>query len=230
MHITITRGLFVSLAIMAMLLITSAVSAEEYDLVISNGRVMNPANGLDSVRNIGIRDGRIAALSREALEGSREIDATGLVVAPGFIDLHAHFGGDEQGVPARCREPGDRLKHSVHDAESREHVGDRPHHANHQPYAGDNRQGLPAPQDRCPREGASEVPAAPGADGQGNGKVRGDVVLRLPHGQQERRQEREREQPHEVADHPKDEGEAHPLHLASQIAQVIEEELSHALF
>ena len=90
MHITITRGLFAGLAVMAMLSIASAVTAEEYDLVIANGRVMNPANGLDSMRNIGIRDGRIAALSREMLDGSREIDAAGLVVAPGFIDLHAH--------------------------------------------------------------------------------------------------------------------------------------------
>jgi dihydroorotase len=68
----------------------AAASAEEYDLVIRNGRVMNPANGLDSVRDVGIRDGRIAALSREPLSGTQEVDAAGLVVAPGFIDLHAH--------------------------------------------------------------------------------------------------------------------------------------------
>ena len=64
--------------------------AEEFDLVIRNGRVMNPANGLDSVRDVGIRDGRIAALSREPPGGDEAVDAAGLVVAPGFIDLHAH--------------------------------------------------------------------------------------------------------------------------------------------
>ncbi|MCU0990587.1 MAG: hypothetical protein MUE63_13615 [Xanthomonadales bacterium] len=68
----------------------AAASAENYDLVIRNGRVMNPANALDSVRDVGIRDGRIAALSREPLSGDEEVDASGLVVAPGFIDLHAH--------------------------------------------------------------------------------------------------------------------------------------------
>ena len=45
---------------------------------------MNPANGLDSVRDIGIREGRIVTLSREPLSGTEEVDATGLVVAPGF--------------------------------------------------------------------------------------------------------------------------------------------------
>jgi dihydroorotase len=73
-----------------MLLGGAPARAADFDLVLRNGRVMNPANGMDSVRDIGIRDGRIAALSREALSGAEEIDAEGLVVAPGFIDLHAH--------------------------------------------------------------------------------------------------------------------------------------------
>ena len=60
------------------------------DLVISGGRVMDPETGLDAVRNVGIADGRIAAVTEEALEGAESIDASGLVVAPGFIDLHAH--------------------------------------------------------------------------------------------------------------------------------------------
>jgi len=77
-------------ALLACLALPGAALAADYDLVIRNGRVMNPANGLDSVRDIGIRDGRIAALSREPLSGDSEIDAAGLVVAPGFIDLHAH--------------------------------------------------------------------------------------------------------------------------------------------
>ena len=51
---------------------------------------MDPASGLDSVLNVGIRDGQIALLSRESIGGDVEVDASGLVVAPGFIDLHAH--------------------------------------------------------------------------------------------------------------------------------------------
>ena len=63
---------------------------QRYDLVISNGRVVDPASKRDQVINVGVLDGKIAAISRAALDGKRTIDATGLVVAPGFIDLHEH--------------------------------------------------------------------------------------------------------------------------------------------
>jgi N-acyl-D-aspartate/D-glutamate deacylase len=69
---------------------TAAVSAQQYDLVLEGGRVMDPETGLDAVHNIGIRDGRIVSVSSEALSGRRVIHASGLVVAPGFIDLHQH--------------------------------------------------------------------------------------------------------------------------------------------
>jgi N-acyl-D-glutamate deacylase len=61
-----------------------------FDLVLANGRVIDPETGLDGVRSIGIRDGRIAAISGAPLRGRTVLDASGLVVAPGFIDLHAH--------------------------------------------------------------------------------------------------------------------------------------------
>lgn len=61
-----------------------------YELVISQGRVMDPESGLDAVRNIGIAGGKIVTISTEPLEGQENIDAKGLVVSPGFIDLHAH--------------------------------------------------------------------------------------------------------------------------------------------
>ena len=60
------------------------------DLVILGGRVMDPETGLDAVRHVAVTDGRIAAITEGAVEGRDTIDATGLVVAPGFIDLHAH--------------------------------------------------------------------------------------------------------------------------------------------
>lgn len=62
----------------------------EYDLVINNGRVIDPETGLDAVRSIGIWDGKIIEISPTPLDGSHIIEAGGLVVAPGFIDLHAH--------------------------------------------------------------------------------------------------------------------------------------------
>jgi hypothetical protein len=73
-------------------LVSSAcvVTAQQYDIVLEGGRVMDPETGLDAVRNIGIRDGKIARISDQVLSGKRVIHAGGLVVAPGFIDLHQH--------------------------------------------------------------------------------------------------------------------------------------------
>lgn len=68
----------------------SLTHAQEIELVLSGGRVMDPETGLDAVRNVGIADGKIVAISEESLEGAQTVDASGLVVAPGFIDLHAH--------------------------------------------------------------------------------------------------------------------------------------------
>ena len=73
-----------------LVLSTPIVSAQQYDLVLEGGRVMDPETGLDAVRNVGIRDGKIVRISSEALSGRRVIHAGGLVVAPGFIDLHQH--------------------------------------------------------------------------------------------------------------------------------------------
>jgi dihydroorotase len=83
-----TRAL--ALAVAALLWGSAAVAAEPFDLVIANGRVMDPESGLDAVRHVGIRAGKIEALSNAPLEGRETIDAAGLIVAPGFINLHWH--------------------------------------------------------------------------------------------------------------------------------------------
>ena len=67
-----------------------ARAPESFDVVLRSGRVIDPETNLDGVRDIGIRGDTIARISAEALTGSRTIDAHGLVVAPGFIDLHEH--------------------------------------------------------------------------------------------------------------------------------------------
>ncbi len=63
---------------------------QRFDLVVANGRVIDPETRLDAIRHVGITGGRIAAVSRTPLRGPAVVDAAGLVVAPGFIDLHAH--------------------------------------------------------------------------------------------------------------------------------------------
>jgi N-acyl-D-aspartate/D-glutamate deacylase len=60
------------------------------DLVLANGRVMDPASGLDAVRHIGITGGKISAISETPLSGDKILDVAGHVVSPGFIDIHAH--------------------------------------------------------------------------------------------------------------------------------------------
>ena len=71
-------------------LLPSILAAQTYDIVLQNGRVMDPESGLDAVRSVGIQGKRIARISEQPLRGKVEVDAKGLVVAPGFIDLHSH--------------------------------------------------------------------------------------------------------------------------------------------
>ena len=63
---------------------------QNYDIVIKGGRVIDPETALDVVRNVGITGNRIMDISSKPLKGKRVIQAKGLVVSPGFIDLHAH--------------------------------------------------------------------------------------------------------------------------------------------
>jgi len=76
--------------VMLWLLLAAAALAQQYDLVIEGGRAMDPESGLDATRNIGISNGKIARISTEPLVGKRVLSAKGMVVAPGFIDLHQH--------------------------------------------------------------------------------------------------------------------------------------------
>lgn len=73
-------------------LITSCLrsNSEPYDLVVAGGRVMDPESGLDAVRDLGVRGNAIATMSASPLTGRDTLDARGLVVAPGFVDLHQH--------------------------------------------------------------------------------------------------------------------------------------------
>jgi dihydroorotase len=80
------------------------------DVFILNGRVVDPASGVDAERDLLLRDGRVAAVERpgglggvKATEtGSQVIDASGMIVAPGLVDVHVHL-----------REPGQTYKESI---------------------------------------------------------------------------------------------------------------------
>jgi imidazolonepropionase-like amidohydrolase len=72
------------------LLLVLQLGTPVYDRVILGGHVMDPASGLDAVRSIGLSGGRIAVITTAGIRGRDTVDARGLVVAPGFIDLHAH--------------------------------------------------------------------------------------------------------------------------------------------
>ena len=66
-----------------------------YDIVLTGGRVMDPESQMDKVANVGISNGVIQAIASDTLEGHDSIDATGLVVGPGAVDLHSHGQDDE---------------------------------------------------------------------------------------------------------------------------------------
>ncbi|MDT5322367.1 MAG: hypothetical protein QOD88_4889 [Mycobacterium sp.] len=68
-----------------------------YDLIIRNGTIIDGLGGEPYVGDVAVRDGSIAAVGADgALSGDaavREIDATGLLITPGFVDLHTHYDG-----------------------------------------------------------------------------------------------------------------------------------------
>jgi len=74
------------------LLLAPAFGQQAYDLVIKGGRVIDPHTGIDAVRDIGIRDHKIAAVERSIPEGKalKSINVHGFIVVPGLVDIHTH--------------------------------------------------------------------------------------------------------------------------------------------
>ncbi len=84
------------------LLVTSALQAQsdQFDLLLKGGHVLDPKNGVDAVRDVAIRDGRIVAVAENLPDANarRTLDVAGLYVTPGLIDSHFHaFAGTENG-------------------------------------------------------------------------------------------------------------------------------------
>jgi len=81
----------IKLAVLACAGLAFSAVAQDYDLVILNGRVMDPETLYDGVANVGIKGSRIAIVTKKKISGAQTIDAKGHVVAPGFIDTHFHW-------------------------------------------------------------------------------------------------------------------------------------------
>ena len=100
------QSLFFLLVVILTSISSSTYSQDQsmnFDLVILNGRVMDPETGFDQVANVGINNGFITKITNENIKGTRTIDATGHVVAPGFIDFHVH-GQDPYGFRLLARD------------------------------------------------------------------------------------------------------------------------------
>lgn len=82
-------ALLIVVMVLGLMLAVPALAAD-YDLVILNGRVMDPETNFDGIRNVGIKGGKIAVITQDKIKGKETIDATGLAVAPGFIDGQQH--------------------------------------------------------------------------------------------------------------------------------------------
>ena len=90
-------------AVLTLAWVQGAPADTPYDIVILDGRVMDPETRLDAIRNVGVRDGVIEIITREPIAGLKTINARGLVVAPGFIDAHFH-GQDPFAVKMALRD------------------------------------------------------------------------------------------------------------------------------
>jgi dihydroorotase len=76
----------------------AAQASFEFDFLVKGGHVIDPKNGLDAVRDVGVRDGRIAAVASNiaATRALKTVDASGLHVTPGLVDIHVHvFPGEK---------------------------------------------------------------------------------------------------------------------------------------
>jgi dihydroorotase len=83
------------------LLAALPVAAQQYDLLLKGGHVIDPGNDIDQLMDVAVKDGKIAAVAKSipAAQASKSVDAKGLYVTPGLVDLHVHIfaGTGEKG-------------------------------------------------------------------------------------------------------------------------------------
>jgi N-acyl-D-aspartate/D-glutamate deacylase len=86
--------LALGILLICVFILNHCTQSESFDIVILNGRIMDPYSRTDVFANLGLKDGKIAAIvsAGQALSGETVIEATDLIVAPGFINIHGHEG------------------------------------------------------------------------------------------------------------------------------------------
>jgi len=84
----------VGMAITCGMPVYSLAQAPRYDLLLKGGHVIDPANNLDGIMDVGVSKNKIAAVEKDipAAQAGKVVDATGLYVTPGLIDIHFHIG------------------------------------------------------------------------------------------------------------------------------------------
>src|SRR5688572_32165602 len=86
------KNLFTSL----MLFCSVSVYSQDADLLIRNGKIIDGTGNSWYYGSIAVRDGKIVGIGRDlSIPAKKTIDASGLIIAPGFIDVHTHLEGDE---------------------------------------------------------------------------------------------------------------------------------------
>src|SRR5262245_26043390 len=90
----------VAALLVALLLAPVAKAQTQYDLLLKGGHVIDPKNGLSAVRDVGIKDKKIAAVAANipAAQATRTVDVAGLYVTPGLVDIHVHVFTGEKGA------------------------------------------------------------------------------------------------------------------------------------
>jgi dihydroorotase len=78
------------------LMITGLIKGQTYDIVIKGGHVIDPRNNIDELMDIAVKDGKIVMIAKnvEGKDGIQVVNATGMYITPGLIDIHVHvFNG-----------------------------------------------------------------------------------------------------------------------------------------
>ena len=86
----------VILQLIMLIMLTGYINAQQYNIVIKGGHVIDPKNNIDEVMDVAVKDGKIALIAKaiDEKEGAQVVNATGLYVTPGLIDIHVHvFNG-----------------------------------------------------------------------------------------------------------------------------------------